>query len=1191
MSNSPFEILQFLADVDEDKVYISRSQEQSDLFILRVLSPQTTARVPNGAAFITDLGSALLALAHPNIKAVLGQTHQDAQPALVMPYYEGQSVAEFLRGGQPMSPERVVKVALDLIDALNAAHNIGIHHGALRPDSVILAANGTVFLSDWGANLIFPSDWCASPHVAPELRDGATPSSHSDIWSLGALMYQMLSLEAPGTAQDLARLCPDCPTSLLNLIDQMLDPDPYARPYSALLVGKLLERERPQQERTRFTPHYLPASLPMRTGRFFGREAELSQLNDLLNTPAKRIISVCGAVGSGRTTLVLEAANRFFGGHQASDSEAGWKPERVYFIRFEPDSRSDHLMLMLTIANGTAFEYQLDELQQVINFLRERTVLLILDDIENFFGGTAWLKAILADAPGVKILLTSVAPVGLPDEGMLLLSGLTLPADAADHHAPSVQLFETIARRRALDFKVTPDILPDVVKLCRRVGGAPLSIALAAGAAADLDIATLTEHVSNVLNVTQTADLNVTRIRAVFEFVWLLLSQEEREIVTRLSIIRGEISLDAAKSLGDASAAQLRALVGKSLLQRIPETGGFTLHPLVHRCAQEWFIASAHSNQIWHDHSAYFLKLLQREGKRTVGAGQIEAGQLITANLDNIRPAWMWAVENQHFEALDETAESLYSFLLYSLRLDEGGFWFTPAVAALSATPPTPRRDAIMAAFLFYHSILARQDVNGSEALRCLEQAESLNRAAWSLRVNVIALNARGLYELGFGSVLLARAVFEQMLTLALYEYNPRSELAASLYLGAAQYQRVVPDRISLERGKALLRRALELAQQLGDNFSTGAIYLHLGMIHASSKDPVTAIDLLQHGLRAATAVNNTRTATTLLVYLTELATQLGRHEDARAATQQLLAISNTYNHPWSIANALSSRAQLELMAGNYAEALDVCQTLLHRIQPDPRGHPARNKVRCIYAYALCCLGEYDLGMEQMRLALDHLNADDPNEAAEVWVWMIVLSSWASSQAETAAIIETVIQRYGNTFSPPYRAILYSARAHMAAEMGDMDKAQASVAEMSNALHEIVSFDYRGSPLINLINPRLTCGLFMTFWLTHTDQPDAARARIYEVIPLALQTASPYSMLRTLAMGAAILVRDMPQQAFTWMLLIINHPHSPAMLRTRMSEGFERLKPKIPPRILLSATAHSKTLAVTDALNELRSLL
>jgi len=377
----------------------------------------------------------------------------------------------------------------------------------------------------------------------------------------------------------------------------------------------------------------------------------------------------------------------------------------------------------------------------------------------------------------------------------------------------------------------------------------------------------------------------------------------------------------------------------------------------------------------------------------------------------------------------------------------------------------------------------------------------------------------------------------------------------------------------------------------MGDELAVSAVYLHLGMIHASSKDPLTAIDLLNQGLRAALSINNTRTATTLLVHLSEIATQRGLHEEARAATQKLIALSRTYNHPWGVGNILMSLAQLELLVGNYTQARDLCQTLLRRIQSDPRAYPARAKARCIYAYALCCLGGFEDAIQQVQVALDDLDNDDPSEMAEVWIWMAVLTHWGRGSAQASVIFETIIQRYGSTLIPHHRIIVYSGRVHTAIEMNDLDTARTNIAEVNNALYEVVTYDYRGSPLLNLLNPGMTSTLLMSYWLFMNDQTDEARARLYEVIPVAIQTNSPYAMLRTLAMGATVLYKDEPLKASTWLLLIINHPQAPAAFRARVSDGFERMKKTIPPRILLNAAAHAKTLSVPDALRELRSLL
>lgn len=1188
MSDSGYTIIQFLADVDDDKVYIAQSAEQNGLFVLRLLSPQTAARVQDELSNLVQQGSALQSLNHPNIKPIINYVYHDGSPALVLPYYEGQSAADFLAMGQPMPIERVVRVALKLVDALEIAHRQGLYHGALRPQSVILGIHGGVLLSEWGGNIILPPFWYLSPYVAPELRAGDIPSAHTDLWSLGALMFHLLTLQHPASDQTLSDLLPDCPPTLVDLIERLLDTDPYARPYDAALVGKLLERERPPQERTRFTPNYptMPG-LPLRTTHFFNRESETEQLMALLHHPEKRIINICGPTGSGRSTLMLELAHRML---QTPQIEGAWQPEEIFVVRFMPDSRPDHLILSLTLITDASFEYRLDLLQQVLDFLDGRRALLILDDIDNFMEGITWVSAIIYDIPTLKCLMSSEKPLNLSEETILSLSGI-IPSLDANLDAPALRLFESAARRRIPSFKLMPENASEVIKLIRRVGGAPLSIVLAAGGVGDMAIEELTTNISDALNVSSTSDLNFARIKAVFEFIWLIISRQERDIITSLSVIRGEISQEAAYALSRATPAQLRHLVGRSLLQRVPETGGLTMHPLIYACVQEWFKATSPSQQIWHDHSAYFLRLLVREGRRTAGTGQTEASRLITTNLENIRPAWQWAITNQHFEAIDEAAEPLYNYLIFTLRLDEGDFWYTPAVQALQTTPATPRRDTIMASLLFYHAILTRHDMNSQKALRLIEQAESLTRTGWTLRVNVLALNARGLYELMFGSTQRARAILEQMLTLALYEYNPRSEMIASVFLGAAQYFRTAPERIALEHGKALLKRGLELCTQTGDETITAVAYLHLGMIHAISKDPQTALDLFQKGLKATSTVNNPRTRIPLLTNIIELSTELGNHTAAQEAIRQLTELSRIYGHPWATALALINLAQMEMLAGNYREANHLCLSMLRRLQHDPRSQTARVTARCIYAYGLCCLGEYEEALQQVRVTMDDLDQDDPTEMSEVWSWIAILTYWGRDYAEAMVVIESVLQRYQTSFSPHHRALLYAGYANSAVRLNLLDMAQPAIIEMSNAMHEVVSYDYRGSPLLNLLNPRLFSTLVMIVWLDRTNQHEEARTRMHGIIPLAIQTNSPHMLAQALAVGSVLLIREHPQQASTWLYAVIEHPKTPHSLRTRIEFNFEHFKESIPPRILLSAAARAKHVNLIDALRELRTLL
>ncbi|MCU0463947.1 MAG: hypothetical protein MUF38_05210 [Anaerolineae bacterium] len=1184
MPETRFTMVQFLADVDDDKLYIAQITGRTGLYVLRVLSPRTLARTPEGPAQVAGIGRVLSGLAHPNIKAAFEMGEMDGQPALVKPYFEGQGLDGLLANGQPLAPDRVIRIGLELADALRAAHGVGIFHGALRPSSVILTVTGGVILSEWGCNLSLPNNGRRALYVAPELRGGdGSPNPRSDVWSLGALMFQMLTLRQPTGPDDISLLGASCPASLVDLIGRMLDPDPYARPYDLVLVCRILEQLRPLQERRRIERGgSATVGLPLRSMPFWGREAEVDRLLEHLMQSHTYTINLCGAAGVGKSALALEVAYRLFEVVSGLPNMA-WRPTRAYIVRFLPDSHADYLMLALTEADGLTFEHRLDGHQQLIDFLRERSALLVIDDAEHIPGGVHGLLMALQHTPGIKTIVISTVAVAVAD-GVLRLDGLPVDWEGA----PGVQLFRYVARRTTPNFELTDSALPLVARLCQLVGGNALGITLVAGMVAEVGLHELAQAVPDALEPGMS---NAEVVRAVLEYAWLTLSPREREIITRLSVVRGEVPFEVAAELIRASAKDLRTLAGRGMLQRVPETGGVGLHPLVFRYAQEWLRAAPYRTQIWQDHSAYMLQLLQREGNRIFSGGQGEAAQRLTSQIEDIRAAWLWAVETpQQTILLSESVGALYNFFLFTLRFREGREWFEPAVARLRGMGATPQRDALMGALLLYAAILSRYDIEPNEMARYIAEAEALDKSAWPLHLELLRLNARGLYELGFGDVQVARVVFEQMLTMALYEHNPYSEMVASLWLGATYHFRITPERVGLERGKSLLKRALDLAYQAGDTYTTAVIYLHLGMNHASAKNPTAALEDLNLGVAAALKTGNRRTAGTLLMFITELHAQLGQNEAAYAAARQQLDLSRDYGHPWAISRGLATLAQLELQAGEFLRAKALCQELL-RYLDDPRPQTNFASLRGVYAYTLAALGQLEESVYQARLSLEQINPQNIDEVTEAWAWVGLLTYWAYGPGEAGVVFDTLIERYGTSFSPHHLALVYAGRALCAMRIGDKVGAQVAVESMQSAMHQVVSFDQRGSALLNLLNPRLHCSLVMIDWLRLEGRMEDARIRLYEITSFALNTNLAPALLYVLAVGSLSVVDTAPQQACTWLSLVIDHPKAPFTLRRYATNGYEAVKQKVPARMSAGSAERAKSVHLVDAVREMRTML
>lgn len=1184
MSTPRYTIVQPLADIDFDRLYIARADVRGGLVILRVLSAQATGYLPDGVARVLEMGVALRQLQHPHIKSVIDADHFEGQPALIYPYFDAESVDDRRRRGETMPVDRMVRAALDMASALYAGHMAGVVHGGLRPTSALITRSGSTLLSEWGSIYLLNPAWRHSAFVAPELREGdSPPDPRSDLWSLGNLMCYMLTLRCiDEDGFSLREAVPDAPPVLLDLIERLTAHDPFSRPVCASQVGRLLESLRPLAERVHFqqmprTLHIWPPATPV-----LGRDTELRELSALLADPLVRLIGVIGETGAGKTTLATEAAARI--GMVAAQPHL-WRPEHSYLVRFIPDSRPDRLMLMLSHADGVPFSHMLDCVQQAIDFLRERVALLVLDDIEHFELANTFIRRLLVETRAVKVLFTSITPLGMVEEHLVRLGGLA----AYGLHAPAVKLFEYVVGRANPQRRLSDAQREEVAILCRRMGGAPLSIVLAGGAASSLDIPQLIADISEALNVYGTSELSSGRIRSMFEFVWLTLSPNDRDILMRLSVLQGEISPWAADALCGATLEQLRRLAYAGMLATMPDDGAFVMHPLVRRYAQEWLAVAPNAKAIWRDHALYALGVLKREGGyRLFSPNQADAARIITAHLDDIRAAWMWLLEHRRFDLLAECAEALYVFLVFTLRFDEDELWFGAAVHALAQQSFSPQHDGLMAAMLFYRSILSRYDMRPTDALRFLEAAEQRDRSAWTLQTQIYALEARGVYEAFFGSPAKAQAVLEQMQTLALYEQDQISEMIATLWLGACIHFRNTPDRVTLERGKALLRRALEIADSHGDRFSASVVALHMGMNYASSKDSAAALGWFERGVEYALSVGNRRTAGTLLVHLAEMLVPLGRYDEARHAIERLLAVSRQQGHPWVMGGGMSKLVQLEAIMGNYEAALHASHTALRYLK-DPRGGHERPTAYALQAFVQASLGHFELAFQTLALAFAE---PETLKISEVWVWQVVLTHWLNGPVVALPLAEATIERFGSALLPHHCAILYGTLNRAAVFTNNREAARTYAQRMMDELHKVVSFDYRGSALVNILDPRLYCTMTYIDWLLWEGDAEEARTRAYEAITYALQLGSPIMMLYTLMLASLVVAESHPQQATAWVGMVVQHPKASAILRQSAQRTLDGMARRVPPRLIQTAAERGRYVGeAADALRELRALL
>jgi tetratricopeptide (TPR) repeat protein len=298
-----------------------------------------------------------------------------------------------------------------------------------------------------------------------------------------------------------------------------------------------------------------------------------------------------------------------------------------------------------------------------LDYLRQKKILLVMDNFEHVLPGVAFVMELLQTVPEVKVLVTSRQRLNLVDEAVISLSGLDCPiwtndslpsADLSAYEA--VQLLVQSARRVQPDFELQPQDYEAAARLCSLVEGMPLAIILAAGWLEMLTMGEVVEEITHSLDFLESLAHDIPErqrsLRAVFNASWTSLVEGEREVLERLTIFQGSFTRQAALAFTKTSLATLLSLIQKAWLQR-NQDGRFQIHELQRQYAFEKLQANPPDwEQARDEHSAYNALRLRKLAEKMRGADQEAAFDEITPEFENIRLAWDWLVERKQFEAL-----------------------------------------------------------------------------------------------------------------------------------------------------------------------------------------------------------------------------------------------------------------------------------------------------------------------------------------------------------------------------------------------------------------------------------------------------------------------------------------------------------------------------------------------------------
>ncbi len=701
--------------------------------------------------------------------------------------------------------------------------------------------------------------------------------------------------------------------------------------------------------------HNLPTQLTL----FIGRTEEQAIVAEYLRNDACRLVTISGMGGIGKTRLAVQVGEQFLSAFK----------DGVYFIPLASIRSAD--LLTTAIGNVLLINFMGQRLpqDQLLDFLRSKNILLILDNFEHLMDSVDLLMSMLRTSPNLKLLVTSRERLNLRAEWLLQIEGLLYPLPNASLNslmsASAVRLFVQCARQVKTKFALTIETGSYIVRLCQLLEGLPLGIELAAAqismnnskpalsyhaaSAQHDDVALLRTIIHNVeTNIAHLAtdwhDMPARHlsIRAVFESSWELLSDIEQTVLAQISIFRGGFYQSAAVAITNATPNILTALVHKSLLRQT--TGKrYEIHELLRQFAKEK--RTPHLTQsVRQRHTSYYLLFVSERQTKLNGKIPQTATAEIRTDLDNIRQAWHWAIKLAYVDLLGKSCHALSQF--YDLRglFNEGITVFATGIdhvrSILGQTSkvfknlsclnhesfvPPGKEETILAQLLVAQAHLFSKQGSHDKAITIAQESVQLAEANQNVETMTLgylewgwALQQQGKYDI-------AQAKLEQALELARTVKRKRLE-AESLRGLATSAMRQNKYTIA----KKQYEQSLAIYRHVGDIQGEGQVLNGLGTL-ADYQGEYTQVTTYYHqALQIYHKIGDRHGEGRVLSNLGVLADRHTDYANARKYYEHALHIFQDIGDLQGQANVLGNLGRTADDLGNYISALKYTEQALH---------------------------------------------------------------------------------------------------------------------------------------------------------------------------------------------------------------------------------------------------------------------
>ena len=663
-------------------------------------------------------------------------------------------------------------------------------------------------------------------------------------------------------------------------------------------------------------PSYLPSPLTP----FIGRQREAEELRHRLLLPAVRILTLTGPGGVGKTRLGIEVAR------QLQDQFA----DGVRFVALAPIS--DPALVPSAIAEALRIKHEARQsVAEVLErYLRDRQLLLVLDNFERLLEAGPSMARLLVACPRLKVLVTSRAVLRIQGEHDYEVPPLRLPP-AEDRPAPEqlgryegIRLFMQRAQAANAQFTITTEDAPAVVELCRRLDGLPLAIELAAARAKVLPPGAMLARLGDRLGLLTSGARDLPdrqrTLRATLDWSYGLLDLVERSVFTRLAVFVGGWTLEAAEAVCDVGdeaevLEHMAALVDKSLVQQRAidrHEPRFAMLETVREYALKRLEEGGELQKLRWRHGTYYLKLAEEEERASRGPLQRSWLDRLEVEHDNLRAALSWSLTDQGDTELGVRLTGALSHFWYVREHHSAArVWMQRALDRPNEAPAARAKLLVGAGRLaWFQGELRRGNALLEESLALYRDLGDGAGAAFTLLVLGRIAVSQGDQKRGASLVEKSLASFRR-------QGNEWGIARALIVLGD-----VALFGGALDRATSNFQRSLDISRDLEDAEGVALSLIYLGRAAHMQGEAVRSVTLLKESLEMFRESGDSRGIAEALLELGRVARTQGDSMRALALCRESLVLSQKLDNKAYIAFCLAALAGMIQATGDPPRAV-----------------------------------------------------------------------------------------------------------------------------------------------------------------------------------------------------------------------------------------------------------------------------